>query len=81
MGIPLPGVEVRLAAVPEMGYDPMADPPRGEVLLKGPNVFQGYYKQEDKTKEVLSADGWFYTGESSLPGWAALQIGVECRDV
>lgn len=35
---------------------------KGEVIIKGPNVMQGYYLREDKTKEVLK-DGWFYTGD------------------
>ena len=44
MGGPLPLLTFRLEAVPEMGYDPMADPPRGEIIIKGPVVFQGYFK-------------------------------------
>lgn len=44
VGGPLPLLTFRLEAVPEMGYDPLADPPRGEIIIKGPVVFQGYYK-------------------------------------
>ena len=34
----------------------------GEVLLRGPNIFQGYYKNEDATKQTLE-DGWLHTGD------------------
>ena len=44
VGMPLPLLTFRLEAVPDMGYDPAADPPRGEVIMKGPVVFRGYYK-------------------------------------
>ena len=62
VGPPQPVLSMRLEAVPEMNYDPMAVPPRGEVCVKGPAVFTGYYKAEDKTTEVLESDGWFHTG-------------------
>lgn len=45
--------EFRLEAVPEMGYSPSADPPAGEVCIRGPGIFTEYYKNKEMTKEAM----------------------------
>jgi len=52
VGPPQPVLSFRLEAVPEMNYDPMADPPRGELCVKGPAVFTGYYKDEVRSSNL-----------------------------
>uniref|UniRef100_A0A1D1ZNI3 Long-chain-fatty-acid--CoA ligase n=1 Tax=Auxenochlorella protothecoides TaxID=3075 RepID=A0A1D1ZNI3_AUXPR len=63
VGPPQPAISFRLEGVPEMKYSPSADPPRGEVCIRGASLFKGYYKDQEKTDEVLTRDGWFYTGD------------------
>ena len=60
VGKPVPGCEVKIA---EPDDDDDSEDGRGEILVKGPNVFQGYHGLEDETKEVLDDDGWFHTGD------------------
>jgi long-chain acyl-CoA synthetase len=63
VGRPLPGCEVKIDES-DSDDDSDGDPDgRGEILVKGPHVFQGYHGLEDETKEVLSDDGWFKTGD------------------
>jgi long-chain acyl-CoA synthetase len=60
IGLPLPGVEVRL--VDEEGEDALTGDP-GEVWVKGPNVFAGYWEDPAATERVLTPDGWLRTGD------------------
>lgn len=60
VGLPLPGVSVRI--VDEAGAD-SAPGETGAILLKGPNIFRGYWQMPEKTKEDFTDDGWFKTGD------------------
>lgn len=56
-------VEVKLVDFPEAGYFASSSPPQGEVWIRGPPVFQGYFDNESETKEALTDDGWFKSGD------------------
>jgi long-chain acyl-CoA synthetase len=53
VGLPAPGVEVKLA-------------PNGEVLVKSAAMLKEYYKRPDATAEVIDADGYFHTGDAGI---------------
>ncbi|MBD2135417.1 long-chain fatty acid--CoA ligase [Sphaerospermopsis sp. FACHB-1094] len=67
-GQPIPGTEVRIVD-PET-RQPLPAGKRGLVLLKGPQVMQGYYKNPEATKKVIDAEGWFDSGDL---GWVTPQ--------
>lgn len=52
----LKGVELRIA-------DPKTSTGEGEIQARGPNIFKGYWKDEARTKEAFTEDGWFRTGD------------------
>ncbi|MEM7332221.1 MAG: AMP-binding protein, partial [Chloroflexota bacterium] len=64
VGTPLPNVKIRIA-------DPASDAPLpndtvGELQIKGPHLFNGYWQLPQKTKDSYSADGWFKTGDFAI---------------
>ncbi len=56
VGLVVPGVEVKIEKSDESDDD-------GEILVKGENVMQGYFKKPDLTRDAFTADGWFKTGD------------------
>ena len=60
VGFPLPGVSVRVAD-DKGGTCPVNE--IGDIEVKGPNVFAGYWHMPEKNKEEFTADGWFKTGD------------------
>ena len=52
-GRPCPGIEVKIGE-------------RGEVLVKSTGIFRGYFKNDEATREVIDADGWFHTGDAGF---------------
>ena len=61
VGPPIAAAVIKLVDVPEMGY--RAAEGRGEVCVRGPIVFQGYFGDPARTASVLDADMWLHTGD------------------
>jgi malonyl-CoA/methylmalonyl-CoA synthetase len=63
VGFPLPGVGVRVVADADV---PCATGEIGNLQVRGPNVFKGYWCMPEKTQEEFTPDGWFRTGDVGL---------------
>jgi malonyl-CoA/methylmalonyl-CoA synthetase len=64
VGLPLPGVEVRIVD-PET-LTPLPDGEVGELQIRGPHVFGGYWRQPQKTAAAFTPDGWLRSGDLGL---------------
>ncbi|MFJ5207183.1 acyl-CoA synthetase [Streptomyces nigra] len=66
VGVPLPGVELRLVeedGTPLTSYDGESV---GEIQVRGPNLFTEYLNRPDATRDAFTADGWFRTGDMAV---------------
>ncbi|GAA6033437.1 hypothetical protein JCM8097_001393, partial [Rhodosporidiobolus ruineniae] len=63
VGVPTPAVEIQLRDFEEAGYHVTNSPPQGEICLRGPTIMRGYFKQPELTKEAVTEDGWYLTGD------------------
>jgi malonyl-CoA/methylmalonyl-CoA synthetase len=72
VGMPLPGVSVR---VTNDAGKPCAVGEIGNIEVRGPNVFKGYWRMPEKTREEFTADGWFKTGD--VGRWGGQAAGRE----
>lgn len=80
LGRPLPGLEVRVIDPTTGANQPVGE--RGEVLVRGYSLFEGYYRDPVKSAEALDRDGWFHTGDiGSLDAQGTIMFHGRFKDM
>ncbi|CAF1190992.1 unnamed protein product [Adineta steineri] len=80
VGVPMPTVEIKLTDVDGTLYK--ASNHQGEIKIRGPTIFKGYYGDEAKTREIIDGDGWLHTGD--IGEWTSLgtlRIIDRCKNI
>ncbi|HPO03340.1 MAG TPA: AMP-binding protein, partial [Treponemataceae bacterium] len=72
VGPAMPGIELKL-------LDPDPETGIGEVVVKGPNVMKGYYKDPEMTASVFTDDGWFRTGDLGVMDKKGVRLSLKGR--
>ncbi len=81
IGMPLPHVEARIADVGEAARTMPRDEV-GELMIRGPIVMQGYYGNDEATREAIEPDGWLHTGDlASMDEHGAIFIVDRKKDM
>ncbi|PFG20802.1 AMP-binding protein [Serinibacter salmoneus] len=73
LGLPFPGTEIRVVDAETLTDQPTGE--RGELLIRGPQVFSGYWNRPEETAHQLLPDGWLRTGDVVVrdeSGWVTL---------
>jgi malonyl-CoA/methylmalonyl-CoA synthetase len=81
VGPPLPGTEIRVVEPEQAGQQSQAEV-IGTLEVRGPNVFAGYWQDEEKTRAEFTADGWFKTGDvGRIDGKGYVHIVGRAKDL
>ncbi len=63
IGVPLPGVDAKIIDLETGANLPFATDQQGELLVRGPQVMEGYWNQAEETANTIDSDGWLHTGD------------------
>jgi malonyl-CoA/methylmalonyl-CoA synthetase len=83
VGVPLPGVELRLVEEDGSAITVWDGQTVGEIQVRGPNLFTGYLNRPDATAAAFTADGWFRTGDMAVrdPDGSVRIVGRKATDL